>query len=424
MVISTFKKQIYTTDWEIVNTDPDDEQEYEEEKKQVRDFYQKINKNNDTVEDINSEVITDIAEIDAGVWNLVYTNDSYIMGELPIYNAWGKVIELEPGLVLKELGKRELSQVKGVDGSTMLKQVDIHKTLRNYWQYSFKHPRQNPTRFESEEIIYLMMNNKSYSVYGFSPMQSIQQCVELLVQGTRYNKDLYKNNAIPDLLVSLPKLPDSELKKIKRSWNNQYKGKPHQVGFINWLVENVTKLAENNRDLEWLEGQKWYSKLIFGAYGVSPTEAGFFENSNKSNDEGQERVTVRNALRPYYKLLEDKHTNVIIPEILQRDDVPIKFKFIPKDQVKEKIEFEQDKAKMELGAMTINEYRRKQGQKPVEWGDEPLRKPFDPAESMGFGMNNNGDAKPNEKPETDPEQDKEQNKMFKKKFEVFLSDKQ
>jgi len=375
MVLSTFKKQIFTTDWDVTKADDDDESDRDEDIKKVKDFLNKINENRQTIDDVNSETVTDLGEIDSGVWNFVYSNNSYVVGEVPVHDAWGRVINNETGLVLKPFGQRELVAVKGVDGSSMLKQVDIHKNLLNYWQYSFKHPRQNPTRFEPDEIVYMMMNAKSYSVYGFSPVQAVQQVLELLIQGTRYNKDLYTNNAIPDVLISLPKLPPEQLRKLKRTWNNQYKGKPHQVGFINWMIENVFKLAESNRDLEWLEGQKWYFKLCFAVFGVSPTEAGFFENSNKSNDEGQERVTVRNALRPYFKLFESNVNNRLITEILQVEDHGLKFEYKPKDQVLEKIEFEQDMLELDHKTLTINEFRRKKGREDVEWGDEPVEKP-------------------------------------------------
>jgi HK97 family phage portal protein len=280
----------------------------------------------------------------------------------------------------------------------MLKQVDIHKNILAYWQYSFKHPRQKPTRFEPEEIVYFMMNDKSYSVYGFSPVQSIQQVLELLIQGTRYNKDLFTNNAIPDIIASLPKLPKDQLEALKRTWNNQYKGKPHQIGFINWPIDQFHKLSENNRDLEWLDGQQWYFKIVFAIYGVSPTECGFFENSNKSNDEGQERVTVRNALEPYLVKFENHLTNRIITEILQREDHGLIFDYQPTNHVAEKIEFEQDmKEVIDAKTMTINEYRIKKGREEVEWGDVPYTGPSQ--NSISFGdMGDSKDKNDNPKP--------------------------
>jgi hypothetical protein len=424
MVETTFKKQVMTTPWDIVAEDEEDETDRIEDIKKIKDFFQNVNDNQQSINDLNSECVTDIAEIDAGVINYVYTAESYTIGEVPVYDQYGNVESTETGLVLKPLGQRELRAMKSVDGATMLKQVDIRKNLLNYWQYSFKHPRQNPTRFEKEEIAYLMMNPKPYDVYGFSPVQSIQQVLELLIQGTRYNKDLYTNNAIPDILVSLPKLTKDKLRKLKRSWNNSYKGKPHQIGFVNWMIDKFHKLADNNRDLEWLNGQKWYFRICFGVFQVSPEEAGFTEDSNRATGDSQERVTVRNALKPYFALYERLHTTKTISEILGREDHGLKFKYFPKDQVAEKIEFEQDIQLLDRGALTINDFRKKKGQDPYEWGDDPLRRPFDPSQGyMNFAGDNpmTGVQQQRAQQDSENQNNEDKNKIFRKKFEGFLN---
>jgi HK97 family phage portal protein len=433
MVLNTFKKQVYNTEWDIIAEDENDETDRTEDIKKIKQFLNNINQNGQTIDDINSETITDIAEIDGGAWNLIYSSNSYDIGEVPLYDAWGRVIGSETGVILKPLGQRELVAVKSVDGATMLKQIDMYKNLLNYWQYSFKHPRQNPTRFEKDEIVYHIMNNRPYSVYGFSPVQAIQQVLELLIQGTRYNKDLYTNNAIPDLVVSMPKIPPEDLKKIKRKWYENYKGRPHPVAFINWAIEAFHKLNDTNRDLEWLDGQKWYFKIVFAVFGVSPTEAGFFENSNRSNDEGQERVTVRNAVKPYFKKFEQSITRRLITEILQTEDHGLKFVYKAKDHTLEKIEFEQDIQELDHGTLTINEFRIKKGREPVEWGDDPLRRPFDPATSFtnfgDFGGNpnqNNPNSKDNNKPKLEDMNEDEKkalkSELYKKGIEGFLND--
>ena len=428
MVLNTFKKQIYSMEWEIVNADEKDKTDNSEKIKRVTEFFNNINVNNDSINNIDSEIITDVAEIDAGCYNYVYTANSYDIGEIPIYDMVGRIVGGEPGLVLKPFGKRELVQIKTADSATFLKQVDLHKNLIKYYQYSFKHPRLNPTPFEKAEISYVMMNRRSYSVYGFSPIQSLQQVLELLIQGTRYNKDVYTNNAIPDILATLPKLPAPELKKLKRLWNNEFKGKPHQIGFVNFPIENFHKLAESNRDLEWLDGQKWYFKLVFALFGVSPTEAGFFENANKSNDSGQEKVTVRNALRPYIKVVENNHNNYSIKEFLQEEKPGIKFQYKLKDDILEKIEFEQDMLELDHKTLTINEFRKKKGREDVEWGDKPVA----PPSPFGDNQNISGEEKEKDEDEDDkdpknvvdpkdskkPKDSKEE--KYKKSFEEFM----
>jgi HK97 family phage portal protein len=418
MVLTTIKKEVSNIPWEVVNADEEDKTDYSEQIKTVTDFLNNINLNNDTIEDINSELVTDIGEIDAGVLNLVYSNDSYEMGKYPIYDATGKIVGGYPMPILKEFGKRQLVAVKTADGGSMLKQVDLHKNILGYYQYSFKSPVQNPTPFQREEIVYLSLNKRPYSIYGFSPIESVQQVLELLIQGTRWNKDFFKNGAIPDILVSLPKLDTEELKKLRRIWDNQFKGKPHPVGFINWAIDQVVKLNNTNKDMEWLEGQKWYYHLVFACCGVSPSEAGFFESSNQATDENQSRVTIRNAVKPYMKILERAINQRIIKEILQEENPKIKFKYFPKDHAEEKIEFEQNMKKLENGVMTINEYRALEGKDSVEWGDEPLRRPIDLNQLVPNANNPQQKNKPDSK-----EIDGKKYIKFTKAFEDYMNGK-
>lgn len=372
MVLNVFKKQIESMEWDIVPKDEKDTTDYTEDIKTIKEKLNNINDNHQNISNVMSELITDLGEIDAGVYNLVYSMDSYVISdEVPEYDFRGYITEYKRGLLLKPLGQRTLTQVKAVAGDSFLKQIDLHKNILRYYQYTFRHPRANPTPFEQEEIEYLIMNSKSYSIYGFSPVQTLQQILEVLIQGTRFNKDLYKNSAIPAILIQLLKTDKEGLRKYKRQWDNEFEGKPHKTGLTGLPIDKVHKLASTNRDLEWLNGQQWYKKIVFGVFGVSPTEAGFFENANKSNDEGQARVTVRNALKPYMKKLENSTTNRIFPEILQKEETGLKFIFIAKDQVQEQIKFQQAMEELKNAVITINEYRNIKGQDPVAWGDEP-----------------------------------------------------
>ena len=48
-----------------------------------------------------------------------------------------------------------------------------------------------------------MMNRRSYNLYGFSPVQACQQIIELMMQSTRYNKDFFLKNMMPDGIFTL-----------------------------------------------------------------------------------------------------------------------------------------------------------------------------------------------------------------------------
>jgi HK97 family phage portal protein len=372
MVLNTMKREISIIPYELINIDTNDMQTYDKEKLEVTKFFNKMSVNGEDIYDFISTGITDIGEIDAGVWVKQFSMDSYyIEDNAPVYDAQGMQISVERRLMLKPLGQRKLNSVQWADGGTIFIQTDIYRRLIAYFQYSFKNPRAY-VRFDPEEIIYMNMNKRSYSSYGFSQIQAIQQVLELLIQSTRYNKDFFKNNAFPSGIITLPNASLESLQNFKDSWQKELKGQPHKIAIHN-TAGDFKSFSIGQRDMEWLDGQKFYMHLVFGAYGLSPVEAGFHENVNQGNQAGQERVTVRNAIKPYLSVFEKAINNCLLKEILQREDVPFRIEFKPKDHAIEQIEFDQNMKEIEVGALTVNEYRRMNGLEDVEWGNEPSK---------------------------------------------------
>lgn len=370
MVLSTIKKEVSTIPFDFKLTDDTDDGDYSELKKELKQFFNKVDDERNSIVDLCNESITDLGEIDALAWVKVFSTDSYEWREVDIEDDVGNIIGTERRPMLKPFGQRTLLQVRNADPATFLKQIDIFKRLKAYYQYSWKNPRSSPIRFEPDEVAYNMLNKRSHELYGFSPVQSIQQVLELLIQSTRYNKDFFRNNAFPDGMISLPGANAESMKQFKEMWLQQVKGKPHKLIWHNTDAK-FNAFNASNKDMEWLEGQKWYFHLVFGAFGVSPVEAGFHENVNMGNTAGQERVTIRNAIKPFLQVLEDTINKFIMPELLQEEFPKLCFRFQPIDHGADITEFDQAMRELQSGTLTINEWRIKQGRPVIEGGDEP-----------------------------------------------------
>lgn len=370
MVLSTIKKEVSTIPFDFELVDEEDEQDYTELKKELKQFFNKVDDERNSIVDLCNESITDLGEIDALAWVKVYSADSYEWREVDIEDDVGNVLGTERRPMLKPFGQRKLLQLRNADPATFLKQIDIFKRLKAYYQYSWKNPRSSPIRFEPDEVAYNMLNKRSHELYGFSPVQSIQQVLELLIQSTRYNKDFFRNNAFPDGMISLPGANAESMKQFKEMWLKQVKGKPHKLIWHNTDAK-FNAFNASNKDMEWLEGQKWYFHLVFGAFGVSPVEAGFHENVNMGNTAGQERVTIRNAIKPFLQVLEDTINKFVLPELLQEEHPPLCFRFQPIDHGADITEFDQAMRELQAGTLTTNEWRAKQGREALEGGDEP-----------------------------------------------------
>ena len=344
MVTSAIQKQASTTAWDVIPVDEgEDAKKLEEDINKAKTFLSQPNRNGDTFWDVWGPALLDVLEIDAGV---------VFKGR----NLAGELVELY-----------------SYDGSRFLINVNQHGIIdeeAGYFQYSFMFPTSKPRPFRKDEIIYLQMKrNTEFYPYGFSPLQSIQQIVELLIQSSRWNKEFFKNNAMPDGIVTVP-MEFEKMERFKDSWDQQVKGKAHKLLFHNSAGATFTPLNSNNRDMEWLEGQKWFHHMVFGAYGLSPQEVGFFENSNRATGESQERITVKNAIAPYLEMIARKINREILPELLGHDNLVFQFQLI--DDQREKLEHQQVMEKLNASVLTINEIRAKEGKEDVPWGDQPI----------------------------------------------------
>lgn len=403
MVENTLRKEVMTIPLELINVDDEDDNEHTDIKNEIQDFFDNINEDGQTIIDLCIESISDIAEIDSGVWNKVFNMNSYAVKQEPVLNGYGQETqETVEQLVLKPFGQRKLAGVKAQNGGSFLKNVDVYKRLLGYYQYSYRFPRWKPKYFSKDEIVFMIMNKRADSVYGFSPLQSVQQVIELLINSVRWNKDFFKSNMIPPAIVSLPGADPSSMKKLKKQWASKVKGRGHELLFQNTDAK-VQSLITSPRDLEFLDGQKWYFHLAFGVYGMSPTEVGFHENVNRSSQEGQERVTVKNAIKPFLTLFENAINRHIIPELLQEEKPLVKAMFRPKDHTAEKIEHEQNMAELDRNVLSVNEFRKMKGRQAVPGGDLEL------------------DKEPEMDPKNDPKNDSVSEKYYKQELEKFVS---
>ena len=341
MVVSTIIKQLRNTPWVIVPSDEDeDPATYAAEIERITTLLEQPNRNGDEFWDVWGRYMYDVLTIDAG---------AVIKGR----NSAGEVVELF-----------------AYDGSTFLFELNQKGIIETVWKYSFSHPSANPEEVPRENLVYGAMNVRSETFpYGWAPLQSCRQEVEVMIQATRWNKEFYQNSAMPNGFIVSDMAQDNH-ERLKNEWETKFRGKAHKLGFLNNGDLRFENMTNTNRDMEWLKGMEFYLHSIFGSWGLSPQEVGYYENSNRSTSESQERVTVRNAIKPYYMHLEKAISRHVINDVLGNDH--LRFKFLIKDEVQEKAEHEQNMQKLMQGVITINEVRRLEGKEDVEWGDQPM----------------------------------------------------
>lgn len=198
---------------------------------------------------------------------------------------------------------RQLTEVYCQDGASFLKDADRTGWVYGYWQYSYAIPA-HPMWFSPDEIVYYMANPRGISVYGYSPLQSSLEAVKALEYSMKHNMALFLDGAVPDGVVGVEDMSNEELTRMKTAWENELKGQPHKVVFVNKKT-TFSPFAFNNRDMQFLEGQKETWKQVMANFNVTPADLGIFEDMNRATAGTAAETGRRKAIRPVLAKIED-----------------------------------------------------------------------------------------------------------------------
>jgi len=261
---------------------------------------------------------------------------------------------------------RQITEVYCFDGASFLKDCDRTGWNYGYWQYSYAIPA-HPMWFNRDEIIYYMANPRGFSVYGYAPMQSSLELVKSLEYSVKHNMALFLDGAVPDGIVGIEDMSDAELTRMKTAWENELKGQPHKVLFLNKKT-TFSPFAFNNRDMQFLEGQKQTWLQVMANFGVGPTDLGIFEDVNRATAGSAAETGRRKAIRPILKKIEDMINVQLMPDLGAKKT---KFAYIVDDPVEERMKAELNEIYLRSGLKSVNEIRIEDGLPPVSWGDGP-----------------------------------------------------
>ena len=406
MVTSTIIDEIGAIDWDIVPIDRSEPDKDESEAdivedytapkidiaqvkriKEVKEFFNNPNGNAESFNFLIRAAVRDILEIDAGIW-------------VKVFNRAGKMVQLFAR-----------------DGGTFLKNPDIHGYLGNrsayvpmpgqfedeeskkvfyantvvqsaaYFQYGWV--AMMPIPFGTREIVYMMRNSRSDSIYGRSAVEILQDVLQTLIYGSTYNLDYFVNNNMPDGVIQLLGANQEQMNAFRERFEQQFKTKDtwgnwrkifHKFPISNSEVK-FTPFALKPQEMAIIEQQTWFTKLVWSCFGVTPSELGYTESSNRATEMVQSKVFKRKAIRPMLRILEYHINTQIIPEFGYDD---IEFKFNDYDVNEDLERHKLFEIQLRSGVKTVNEVREELGLHAVE-GGEAIGNPEAGSDRFGGG---------------------------------------
>lgn len=433
MCVNVIINEVSNLDWNIVPVTDFREEDMIE---RVENFFKYPNKDED-FKTFLKQYLEDILVLDAGVIIKTFSKDSYDAEKTYTVdrNVWDggeykgveKVtIKKKPlvdsdDVVLKKLSNGEskknvtLKEMYVADGSTFTIATDPYGRLfeerPTYYQYALSftshrspgitHAASEPIPFWKREVVYTRMHPRSWTPYGFSPIQAMFNTLQLLTGGELFNAKIFEENGTPSGIFNFPGMSDDELRRVRLSYQDNFKGKPHKMMFSNYeggdnsKGAGFTPIVMSPREMEWLTGMKEFRKIPMAMYNVTPTELGFTDEANKHSSGFQSDIFYRKAILPLVSMIEERFTRDIISEFFPKElysSCPVRFQFEVEDV------FNADRTEalwsqwIADGRRTVNEWRVENGLEPVSWGDSANNR-FNPMDSFGENFSSSENEK-------------------------------
>jgi len=319
--------------------------------RKVQDFLWNPNKGKESFKEIREKLIRDELIYGRGGIEKVVDKDSRKL--LEIYSVSGKDI-------------RVMADKKGNLPPTKTYRLTKHPFSNS------KTDNENTIWFDFDELIFVVLNPISRSLYGIKILDNIAFAVGVDILRSNYNGNFFVNGAEASGIISVPDLNKRAFRAFTSKWKTGHKGaaKSHRLAFTNSQVK-FERMSLSNRDMEFGEYGKELRDKIFSGYGMQPVVMGIVDSTTgKLNSKEQINLYKEGGLRPvlekeaYYYTLEILHMG------FNMRDLKVTFPSIELADIETQTGIETQR--LTAGTTYINEVRANHNEPPVDWGDRPV----------------------------------------------------
>lgn len=247
-----------------------------------------------------------------------------------------------------------------------------------YYQFPFRGAGGDQTSIRGAEVNELSREQlvsmhwpgsvRSDDVYPMSPAMQVKQYLQILTNMSVHANRFFSDNEVPPGILHVPGVSEDNIQDIQSQLRDA-RGDPRKVPVINpdtdakWIEVGGTGL-----NLDIIEGEKWYTQMVWGALGIPKSELGIIEDVNRSNGQEQAAVIYKRVTKNVTKTI----TQALKRQVLKQFDAyrdlgePFGVGFQHSDPVRELQEQQAVRDQWQEGLLTWAEARHKLGDEPPE----------------------------------------------------------
>lgn len=224
--------------------------------------------------------------------------------------------------------------------------------------------------FDKDDVIaidlFSPLKSYPYSAKGVSPMQAVAIQAEMDATANRWNWSFFKNGASAwDIFSTDNPIKEEQKERFLSKWKSEFQGvnNSHKAALLdNWLKYNRVWLTQ--RELDFVETRRFTRDEVFAVFKVPKSIVGVSDDVNRASAVVAENTFYRICIRPLAIMLQEVFNRELFKWIWYFQFLNI----VPADNEQLALDFNS-------WAITINEYRKERGWKPLkDW--DILKLPF------------------------------------------------
>jgi hypothetical protein len=335
------KQQVSQARWRIVRVDDPKEPPNPIVVQEATKLFRRVNAKGESLRSLLDQVIEDILVLDSGC------------------------IEKE-----KTLGGKIVS-LWAVDGATIAPDPNWDGRQPKAVRYRQYLDGRLSASLRNDQLVYLMQNQTTHRVLGWSPVETLVQVIEAELYGEKYDFEQMRNAAPAGVLDLGPGLSIQQVEAYREYYQSEIAGTKdlaiigggepgagsgstfHRFGF---------SPAEMQRDAY----KSWLINKIAFVFQLDKTIYGLVDNVNRATSQTM-AVRTDQGFASLARLIAEFFTREIIWEIDENHGFEFTDLVTHDPFVQAKIR----QINMAIGITTPNEVRAEDGRDPVAWGDVP-----------------------------------------------------
>ncbi len=180
--------------------------------------------------------------------------------------------------------------------------------------------------FGPEDVLWFRYPNPIEEYAGLSPIAALRMSIDTNTDAIRFNRRFFRNDATPGrvYLKSEQELTTAQAEELRMRWEVAFKdpNRAHSIAILDKSAD-LKSLAVSQRDMEYVEGQRFTKEEICGAYGVSPLLIGDLRFSSFANFTLAKSSFWDETLIPEMQLIESELSRGLVP--LLGDGLQVRF---------------------------------------------------------------------------------------------------